>query len=283
MLLTIGDLIEEFVIEPLAGLRRGRSSEVRSVRVRGGSAANVAAIVCERGGSARFVGQVGADAVGESLVADLAQRGVDVRVETHGATGTVLNLLLEGYRTTLVDRGASSRLERIDPGALEGLPARSMTVDPLAGVAEEVLAAVAERRIPVTMTGLAADEVADYGAAEFLEFVATVGPDSIISTARDHARLGLGPEQPVAGSACTVVLGPDSTTIMTSSGVQHRQPMVPAVVVDRTGAEDGFVAGYVMSRRTGAAAPAAVDAAHRVASLVMARLGPTTRGNPAVI
>ena len=288
MLLTIGDLIEEFVIEPLAGLRRGRSSEVRSVRVRGGSAANVAAIVCERGGSARFVGQVGADAVGESLVADLAQRGVDVRVETHGATGTVLNLLLEGYRTTLVDRGASSRLERIDPGVLEGvthlfLPARSMTVDPLAGVAEQVLAAVAERRILVTMTGLAADEVADYGAAEFLEFVATVGPDSIISTARDHARLGLGPEQPVAGSACTVVLGPDSTTIMTSSDVQHRQPMVPAVVVDRTGAEDGFVAGYVMSRRTGAAAPAAVDAAHRVASLVMARLGPTTRGNPAVI
>ena len=64
MLLTIGDLVEEFVVELPGALRRGHASEVRSIRVRGGSAANVAAIVCERGGSARFVGQVGADAVG---------------------------------------------------------------------------------------------------------------------------------------------------------------------------------------------------------------------------
>ena len=287
MLLTIGDLVEEFVVELPGALRRGHAVEVRSLRVRGGSAANVAAIVCERGGSARYVGQVGADAVGESLLADLTRRGVDVRAEAQGATGTVISLLQDGYRTTLVDRGASSRLERSDLDVLDGVtqlfvPARSMVADPLAGVVEEVLAAAADRHLPITMTGLGADEVAHYGATEFLELVATVGPDSVISTERGHARLGLGSEQPVAGSSCTVVIGPDRTTVMTADGrVEHRQPSRPAVVVDRTGAEDGFVAGYVMSRRTGAAAPAAVDAAHRVAALVMARVGPTTRGIPA--
>ena len=285
MLLTIGDLVEEFVVELPAGLRRGHLSEVRSIRVRGGSAANVAAIVCERGGTSRFVGQVGADAVGESLAGDLARRGVDLRVEAHGVTGTVISLLQAGYRTMLVDRGASSRLERIAPDVVDGVthlfvPARSMMADPLAGVVEEVMAMAADRRIPITMTALAADEVAHYGTAEFLELVAAVGPDSVISTDRDHASLGLGDSEPVAGSACTVVVSPERTTIMTSSGVQYRRPTPPAVVVDRTGADDGFVAGYMMSRRTGAAAAAAVDAAHRVAALVMARVGPTTRGGP---
>ena len=51
-------------------------------------------------------------------------------------------------------------------------------------------------------------------------------------------------------------------------------------MVDRTGAKDGFVAGYLMSRRAGATPVAAVDAAHRVMALVMARVGPTTRGEP---
>ena len=286
MLLTIGDLVEEFVVELPAEMRRGHLAEVRSIRVRGGSAANVAAIVCERGGSARFVGQVGADAVGESLTGDLARRGVDLRVEAHGVTGTVISLLQGGYRTTLVDRGASSRLERAGPDVVDGVtqlfvPARSMTTDPLAGVVEEVVALASDRRVPITMTALGADEVAHYGAAAFLELVAAVGPDSVISTDRDHARLGLEEQQPIAGSACTVVTSPERTTIITSSGVQHRRPGHPPVVVDRTGTEDGFVAGYMMSRRTGAAAAAAVDAAHRVAVLVMARVGPTTRGSPA--
>ena len=285
MLLTIGDLVEELVVEFPDGMRRGHVAEVRTLRVRGGSAANVAAITCERGGSARFVGQVGADALGGSLVADLQRRGVDTRVVSHGVTGVTVNLLQQGYRTTLVDRGASSTLAAVDAEVLVGavqlfVPGRSLMSDPLATAVEGIVTGAMERRVPVTLTGLSADEVADYGAAAFAEMVTAVQPDTVIFTRRDHARLGLEPDQPVEGSGCTIVIGPERTTAITAEGLHRREPSLPATVVDRTGATDGFVAGYLMSRRAGAAPVAAVDAAHRVMALVLARMGPTTRGGP---
>ena len=285
MLLTIGDLVEELVVELPDGMRRGHVAEARTLRVRGGSAANVAAITCERGGAARFVGQVGADAVGDSLLADLRQRGVDTRVISHGVTGVTVNLLQQGYRTTLVDRGASSTLAAVDAEVLVGavqlfVPGRSLMSDPLATVVETMVTGAMERRVPVTLTGLSADEVADYGAAAFAEMVTAVRPDTVIFTRRDHARLGLEPDQPVEGSGCTIVIGPERTAVIAADGSHHREPSLPATVVDRTGARDGFVAGYLMSRRAGATPAAAVDAAHRVMSLVLARVGPTTRGGP---
>ena len=285
MLLTIGDLVEELVVELPDGMRRGHVAETRTLRVRGGSAANVAAITCERGGAARFVGQVGADAVGDSLIADLRQRGVDTHVISHGVTGVTVNLLQQGYRTTLVDRGASSTLAAVNAEVLVGavqlfVPGRSLMSDPLATAVEGIVTGAMERRVPITLTGLSADEVADYGAAAFAEMVTAVQPDTVIFTRRDHARLGLGPDQPVEGSGCTIVIGPEHTTAITTEGSHHRVPSLPATVVDRTGAQDGFVAGYLMSRRAGAAPVAAVDAAHRVMSQVLARVGPTTRGGP---
>ena len=285
MLLTIGDLVEELVVELPEAMRRGRVAEVRTLRLRGGSAANVAAITCERGGSARFVGQVGADAMGDSLIADLQQRGVDTQVTAHGVTGMTVNLLQQGYRTTLVDRGASSTLAAADADVLVGavqlfVPARSLLSDPLAGVVDGVIAGALDRRVPITLAGFAADELVHYGAEAFVELVAAVRPDTVIFAERDHARLGLEPDEPVTGSDCTIVIGPQTTGVLTSGGVHRRQPMLPATIVDRTGALDGFVAGYLMSRRAGASPVAAVDAAHRVMSLVLARVGPTTRGGP---
>ena len=285
MLLTIGDLVEELVVELPEGMRRGHVAEAHTLRLRGGSAANVAAITCERGGSARFVGQVGADAMGDSLIADLRQRGVDTHVMSHGVTGVTVNLLQQGYRTTLVDRGASSALAAVDAGVLVGavqlfVPGRSLMSDPLATAVEGVVTGAMERRVPITLSGLSADEVADYGALAFAEMVAAVRPDTVIFTGRDHARLGLEADQPVEGSGCTIVIGPERTMVMTAEGLHRRVPSRPADVVDRTGAEDGFAAGYLMSRRAGASPVAAVDAAHRVMSLVLASVGPTTRGGP---
>lgn len=285
MLLTIGDLVEELTVELPAGMRRGRSAEARTIRVRGGSAANVAAITCERGGASRFLGQVGADAVGRSLVDDLRTRGVDARVSFRGATGVTVNLLQAGYRTPLVDRGASVQLTAAEPGVLDGViqlfvPARSLLADPLAAVVYGVVMSAQERRIPITLTGLGAEEVDHYGEDAFLQLVQALQPDAVIFTARDHARLGLAADQHVEGSDSTVVMGPERTAVATGDGVQHRRPSHPVTVVDRTGAEDGFVAGYLMSRRAGATPVAAADAGHRVMGLVLARLGPTTKGDP---
>ena len=55
--------------------RRARTSRPRSTRHRGGSAANTAAAVAHLGGRARFVGQVGADEIGDRLLRDLRRSG----------------------------------------------------------------------------------------------------------------------------------------------------------------------------------------------------------------
>ena len=90
MLLAIGDLLEEILIRLDAAPVRGADSAVRSARVRGGSAANVAALDAETGGTPRFVGQVGDDALGHALVDDLSSRGVDARVAHLGSTGVIV-------------------------------------------------------------------------------------------------------------------------------------------------------------------------------------------------
>ena len=160
------------------------------------------------------------------------------------------------------------------------VPARSLLADPLAAVVEGIVATAQQRRVPITLTGLSADEVVHFGAAAFLELVATLRPDAVIFTERDHARLELDPDEPVEGSASTVVMMPERTVVITADGLHRRQASAPVTVMDRTGATDGFVAGYLMSRRAGATPVAAVDAAHRVMALVMARAGPTTTGEP---
>jgi len=49
-------------------------------------------------------------------------------------------------------------------------------------------------------------------------------------------------------------------------------------VRDFTGVGDGFIAGYIASRSTGADAVSATHTAHRVAEKVLANLGPSTTG-----
>ena len=83
MLLTIGDLLEEILVRLDAAPVRGVVSSVRSARVRGGSAANVAAIDAEIGGTPRFVGQVGDDALGHALQGELSMSTVGKRSVNH--------------------------------------------------------------------------------------------------------------------------------------------------------------------------------------------------------
>ena len=156
MLLAIGDLLEEILIRLDAAPVRGIDSSVRSARVRGGSAANVAAIDAEIGGTPRFVGQVGDDALGHALVDDLSSRGVDVRGAHLGSTGVIVTTVGQGARTRLIDRGASRGPARLDPGTLDGvaqiyIAASAFTEDPLATAVDQILAEIRDRRIPLVL------------------------------------------------------------------------------------------------------------------------------------
>ncbi|HAB58175.1 MAG TPA: hypothetical protein DCE75_09005, partial [Acidimicrobiaceae bacterium] len=210
MLLAIGDLLEEILIRLSSAPVRGVDSSVRSARVRGGSAANVAAIDAETGGTPRLVGQVGDDALGHVLVDDLRSRRVDVRVSHLGGTGVIVTTVGQGTRTRLVDRGASRGPARIDPGTLDGvaqiyIAASAFTEDPLATAIDRLLAEVRERRIPLVLGGPTASDLDLFGVEPFHELVRTARPDAVVLNRFEHRSLGLHPREALGGAGATVI------------------------------------------------------------------------------
>ena len=123
MLATLGDLVDDVVVRLDETFHYGADTAAQVGHRRGGSAANVADVAARLGASVRFLGQVGADAVGDGLIAALATAGVDVSaVRRGGATGTIIVLVDHtGERSMLTDRRACVALDRPDPKWLEGV------------------------------------------------------------------------------------------------------------------------------------------------------------------
>ena len=109
MLCAVGDLVEDIVVWLAGAPGEGTDTDARVFRRRGGSAANVAALCAASGTPARFVGHVGADDLGDRLLASSRASGVDVAsCERGGRTGTIVVLVAPGgERTMLTDRGAA--------------------------------------------------------------------------------------------------------------------------------------------------------------------------------
>lgn len=284
MLVCVGDLVEEVLVRLPHDPVRGGDTPVRTARVRGGSAANVAALDAETGGRTRFVGRVGDDMVGRSLVDDLRGRGVDAMVSHEGATGVIVTMIGRGGRSRLVDRGAARHLDAIDPAVLGGatqlyLPAVAFTEDPLATAVEVLLGEAADRRIPVVIGAAGSAELDSIGRDAFLELVATIGPDAVVLNRAEHAGLELGSRAGIPGATATVVTNAHRPALVAFAEGPPRPVEVPPVeaVRDRTGVGDGFLAGFLGSRRAGGDPVAAVRAGHRMAAKVLANIGPTTR------
>lgn len=285
MLLAVGDLLEEILIQLRAAPVRGVDSSVRSARVRGGSAANVAAIDAEMGGTPRFVGQVGDDALGHVLTDELRSRGVEVRADHLGGTGVVVTTVGQGSRTRLVDRGASRGPASIEVDVLDGvtqlyIAASAFTEDPLATAVDRFLAEVRDRRLPLVLGGPTAADLELLGAEPFHELVRTAQPDAVVLNRHEHHALGLHTREPLAGAGVTVVTaGVRPTLAIPPHGEAVSVPVPPIESLrDRTGAGDGFLVGFLASRRTGADPVSATNAGHRVAARVLRNLGPTTKG-----
>jgi sugar/nucleoside kinase (ribokinase family) len=282
VLVCVGDLLEEVLVRLRTDPVRGGDTNVRAARVRGGSAANVAAITAEIGGHPHFVGQVGDDHVGHTLADDLEERGVSVHTTFAGATGVIVTMMGRGGRSRMIDRGASRRLSFIDPGVLDDasqlyLAGSAFTDDPLASAVDQLLGEVGDARVPVTIGGPSVADTEILGPEAFLALCRAVEPRHVILNRDEHSGLGLSPRQPIEGAATTVVTnGPRPTLVIGQADA--RSVEVPPVddLLDRTGVGDGFIAGFLRSREAGADAVAAAHAGHRTAAQVLRHLGPTT-------
>ncbi len=251
MLATLGDLVEDIIVRLAEPIRSATDTAAHITRRRGGSAATVAEIAARRGHPSRFLGQVGDDAIGRGLVADLATAGVDTsQVRSAGATGAVVVLVdHDGERSMLTDRGAAVHLDRPDPSWLDDIdvlhvPLYSLVDPPLAKTATIVIGWARERDVAVSIDVSSValiDEIAPAGARAIIERAA---PAVVFANEDESEALDI---TAAVGSAITVVKR-GRLPVIVHRPSQH--PIeIPAIALDRvsdsTGAGDAFAAGFL--------------------------------------
>jgi len=254
----IGDLVEDVIVWLAEPLRHGTDTEVEIFHTRGGSAANVASFAA-RLGPTRFIGCVGNDHLGDSLVHDLEADGVDVRVQRTHATGTIVILIdQKGERSMLPNRGAAKLLDDVPDEWLDGLdllhvPAYSFSGDPVGSTTIDVIRRAKQKGILVSIDASSIGMLAQYGVERFLELMAALRPDFLIGNESEMAFLGVtvagqpGPQASQLRNTVMVTKAGADPTVVHRPGEERLVVPVPRVpeVRDLTGAGDAFAAGFL--------------------------------------
>jgi sugar/nucleoside kinase (ribokinase family) len=281
VLCAVGDLVEDIVVWLPGPPRPGTDTPARVFRRRGGSAANVAAFAAATGTKSRFIGRVGDDTAGHSLVAALRAEDVDVCVDHVGRTGTIVVLVEpDGERTMLPDRATATTLSHIADDWLLGvelihLPAYSLTVEPLASAALDAAVRVRANGGRVSVDASSTSELQQFGTSRFHALLDQMRPDVLIANA-DEARLLYLDERPRPFGCVVVKDGPRAVRLM-CDGNASEHVEVPAVtgVHDTTGAGDAFAAGFLCALLVGEEPVVAARAGVALAARTLTRPGAT--------
>jgi sugar/nucleoside kinase (ribokinase family) len=280
MLLVIGDAVEETVVDLRDAPPRGGAGSAHIVHRRGGSAANVAALAAELGQASRLAGQVGDDPAGDLLVDELTRRGVDVRVSRHGRTAAAVIVRSRGTTTRLLDRAGATQCTSLPADLLDGvthihLPASSLSAEPLATAVEDLVGEAVERGIPLSLDAAGAGTLEEIGAEQLQALVAQLRPVVFFCNRSESATLGLHGRDPMPGAAWTVITaGARPTLLAGAGGPAKAYPVTPVEgIVERDGAGDGFVAGFLLAHLAGQRPGTCVQAGHLVAARVLRRQG----------
>ena len=232
-------------------------------------------------GRSRFIGQVGDDAVGDRLVADLEAAWVDACVVRGGRTGTVVVLVdTDGERTMLSDRGACVDLDHVDQAWLEGLdalhvPMYSLIVEPLATTTRELVGLAHDRSLTVSVDVSSTSIIEELGVDRVGELIDSVRPDVVFANEAEASLLAASSPLEDLGAGMVIARsGPGPATVIGSAG---ERAQVPAHELDgvrnTTGAGDAFAAGFLTALVSGLSPPEAARAGHDAARAVIELTG----------
>jgi sugar/nucleoside kinase (ribokinase family) len=251
VLVVLGDLVEDVVVELNGPVNIASDTDVRIRRRPGGSAANVAAAAARLGAPTRFVGQVGDDPLGGSLTAELAATGVDVdHVRRAGRTATIVVLVdASGERTMLVDRGSARELDGVDASWLDGATVLHLTLyslldEPIATTGRTLAELARRRAVPVSVDVSSTALIEAAGPDRVLTLIRSLRPSVVFANADEAELLAL--DGPLDRALVVVKRGAEPCLVHTPGA----PPVAVAAlavggVVDTTGAGDAFAAGML--------------------------------------
>jgi len=282
VLCAVGDLIEDVVVQLRDHIQLDSDTPATIVRRRGGSAANVAYFAAKLASQSRFVGCVGADPLGDSLITQLTQHGVDVRGERRGRTGSIVVLATtDGVRTMLTDRGNATDLAMSDPSWLNDvttlhLPLYSFSHEPISAVVHTLIREAHTRGIVVSVDLSSVTLITQLGAPAVQRLLTDVGPDVLFCTHAEAQAVGVNTHH-LHGARLVVIKNGVNPVVVFGEGLSEASFPVRPVgkVVDGTGAGDAFAAAFLTAHARKTPLTDCIATAQKVAARVVTRAGAT--------
>lgn len=282
MLCAVGDLIEDVVVQLRDHIQPDSDTPATIVRRRGGSAANVAYFAAKLAGQSRFVGCVGADPLGDSLIIQLTQHGVDVQGERRGRTGSIVVLATtDGVRTMLTDRGNATDLAMSDPSWLNDvttlhLPLYSFSHEPISAVVHTLIREAHTRGIVVSVDLSSVTLITQLGAPAVQRLLTDVGPDVLFCTHAEAQAVGVNTHHLHEARLVVVKDGINPVVVFGDGRSEASFPVRPVGnVVDGTGAGDAFAAAFLTAHARKTPLADCITTAQSVAARVVTRAGAT--------
>ncbi len=282
MLCAVGDLIEDVVVQLHDTIRRDSDTPATIVRRRGGSAANVAYFAAKLSGRSRFVGCVGSDPLGDSLVAQLTKHHVDVRGERRGRTGSIVVVATsDGERTMLTDRGDATSLATANEEWLADitvlhLPLYSFSSDPIATTARALAVSARARGVIVSVDLSSVTLIQELRTATVHELLNDVCPDVLFCTRAEADAAHITSHDRAGAELVVVKDGSRPVHVFGAKQPSATFAVVPVDhVVDGTGAGDAFAAGFLQQFACAEPVAECVEHGNVLAARVVTRAGAT--------